>query len=353
MTQNGIDPTPPSWLSGSGPAADCILSSRIRLARNLRDFPFEPKADRISQVRIVDAVKETLSRTDRLPSGGFIDTPTMPSLPSRYLLERHLVSPDFAAARHPRGLFVSNDQNLSLMVNEEDHLRFQTLSSGLAFDAAFERVNELDSEVDRSLSYAFSHELGYLTACPTNVGTGMRASVLIHLPGLVLTREIEKVLRGVTQIGYSVRGLYGEGSETKGHFFQLSNQTTIGLSENDIILNLTKICQDLIRLERTGRDFLLSRTRHEIEDKVFRARALLENARVISSDETINLASAVRLGIGLGLVTDLEYRTINEILILSQPAHIQIIAGREMDESERDHYRAKFLRSRIKNPKET
>ncbi len=347
MKLTPLDPAPGSWLSPQGESVEIILSSRIRLARNLKNLSFERKADSATQEKTVALVRRALENDDIQTDGVFIETKDLSPLAIQFLLERHLISPDFISPKRTQGLFLSHDQALSIMVNEEDHLRFQVLAAGLAFETAYPRINNLDRLLDRQLDYAFDPELGFLTACPTNVGTGMRASVLIHLPALVLTREIEKVLRGVIQVGYSVRGLYGEGTETKGHFFQLSNQITLGLSEPEIVEGLEKIARELVVLERRARDFLLKNTRLEIEDKVFRALAILKNARVLSSEEIINLTSAVRLGIGLGFVTEVGLKTINEILILAQPANLQVLYDKEMEPIERDEKRAEFIRTRL------
>jgi protein arginine kinase len=353
MKNAGLDPAAGSWVFNIGESMDIILSSRVRLARNLKDFNFERKADPATQEKIIALVQQALEHTEMSGAGTFIDTKDLAPLSIQFLLERHLISPDFVQSQRPKGLFVSNDQSLSIMVNEEDHLRFQVLAAGLAFETTARRAHSIDFELDRRLSYAFSPELGYLTACPTNVGTGMRASVLIHLPALVLTREIEKVLRGVLQVGFSVRGLYGEGTETKGHFFQLSNQVTLGVTEAEIIEGLKKIARELITLEKNARHFLLKNTRLEIEDKIFRALAILKNARVMSSDEVINLTSAVRLGIGLELISEVSLPTVNEIMILTQPANLQILFGKAMESAERDEKRAEFIRNRLTKKLET
>jgi len=342
-----LNPAAGSWLCSEGESVDIILSSRVRLARNLRDLNFERKADAATQEKAVALVRRALESDAVSADGTFIETKELTPLAIQFLLERHLISPDFISPNRVQGLFLSSDQALSIMVNEEDHLRFQVLAAGLSFEAAYRRINNLDRLLDRRLTYAFDSELGFLTACPTNIGTGMRASVLIHLPALVLTREIEKVLRGLIQVGYSVRGLYGEGTETKGHFFQLSNQITLGVSEPEIVQNLEKIARQLVVLERRARDFLLNKTRPEIEDKVFRALAILKNARLLSSEEVINLASAVRLGIALGFVTGVGLKTITEILVLAQPANLQVLYDREMEQSERDEKRAEYIRTRF------
>ncbi len=335
------------WLCKEGEFSDIVLSSRIRLARNIKGFPFAIKMKDKDREELLEIVKKAVEKVDILREREYIDISKIDPVKAQALLERHLVSPDFLSARHPRGVFVSKDQTISLMVNEEDHLRFSVFAPGLGFDVAYKKINEIDDELNKYLNYAFSKRLGYLTACPTNVGTGLRASVLIHLPGLVLTKEIEKVLKGVMQVGLSVRGIYGEGTETRGHFFQIANQVTLGLSETEIIENIKGMVVQLVTLERKARDFFMEKAKVELEDKIYRSYAILRNARVITSEEVINLTSAVRLGIGLGIIKDINLRTLNGILILSQPANLQLYYKRVMSPQERDVKRAEFIRERL------
>jgi protein arginine kinase len=262
-------------------------------------------------------------------------------------VERHLASPDFVAAKTRRALYVSSDETASIMVNEEDHLRFQVLASGLDFSAAFSRLAEMDEKLEEQLAYAFSPEFGFLTACPTNVGTGMRASVLIHLPALVATREIERVLRGATQVGLVVRGLYGEGSETKGNFFQISNQRTLGVSESEVMEAVAETCQQIVGYERKAREFLMRNLRTEIEDKVFRAMGLLKSARILSSDEATNLLALVRFGIVLGLINELRLADVGRLMLLVRPANLQVMLGETLSAAERDERRASFVRQSL------
>lgn len=332
------------WLDSKGESSDIVLSSRIRLARNIKGFPFEIKMEKKSQEELLEVVKKAVEKTDLLKESDYLDATRLDPIRAQALLERHLVSPDFLSAQHPRGVFLSKDQTISLMINEEDHLRFSVFASGLGFDTAYEKINRLDDELNNYLNYAFSPKLGYLTACPTNVGTGLRTSVLIHLPGLVLTKEIEKVLKGVMQIGLSVRGIYGEGTETKGHFFQIANQATLGSSEEEIVEELKKMVSQLVDLEKRARAFFIKNARVELEDKIYRSYAILKNARVITSDEVINLTSAVRIGIGLGIIKGVSLKTLNGILILSQPANLQLYYKRVMKPQERDIKRAELVR---------
>jgi protein arginine kinase len=335
------------WLAATGPESDIVISTRIRLARNLADVPFAPKARPSDQELAVEAVRWALTDSGYLEHGRFVDDGQFADTAGQYLVERHLISPDFVTSKARRGLYVSQDETTSLMVNEEDHLRFQVLASGLAFPEAFGAAAALDEKLESQLQYAFSPEFGFLTACPTNLGTGMRASVLIHLPALVLAREIEKVLRGALHIGLAVRGLYGEGSETRGNFFQISNQRTVGQTEGEIIETITDITRQLVDYERKARQYLMENLRTDVEDKVFRSLALLRGARILSSDEAINLIATVRLGVGLGLVNELSLAEISRLLILVRPANLQTMLGETLPAAQRDERRATFVREML------
>jgi protein arginine kinase len=260
------------------------------------------------------------------------------------LVDRHLISSELADNGRLRGLLVLPDETVSVMVNEEDHLRLQAMASGFQLRSAWEAVNAIDDELGQDLDYAFGDELGYLTACPTNAGTGMRASVLIHLPSLVLTRQIGRVLQGITQVGLAVRGFYGEGSQIMGNFFQVSNQTTLGQSERDTIEGLDRVTRQIIEYEQRAREELVKDARVQVEDKVWRAYGALRFSRVISSQEVINLASAVRFGVSLQIEGLADVKTLNELLIRTQPAHVQLWAGRELEQRERNVLRAEYVR---------
>ena len=263
----------------------------------------------------------------------------------QFLVERHLISHDLADNGRLRGLLLVPDESVSAMVNEEDHLRLQALASGFQLRSAWESVNSIDDELGQDLDYAFSEDLGYLTACPTNAGTGMRASVLIHLPSLVLTKQISRVLQGITQVGLAVRGFYGEGSQIMGNFFQISNQTTLGQSEKETVESLERVTRQIIEYEQKARDELLKEARVQIEDKIWRAYGALKHSRVITSSEVVNLSSAVRFGVALQIEGLASVRTLNELLIRTQPAHIQLAAGQELEQRERNVIRANYVRS--------
>jgi protein arginine kinase len=338
------------WLAATGPEADVVLSTRVRLARNLYDVPFTHRAEPRDHERTIEVVRWALTDTGYMENGKFLDNEHLAEPQGQYFVERHLASPDFVVSKAKRGLYVSNDEATSLMVNEEDHLRFQVMASGLDFPEAFTAAAALDEKLESQLQYAFSPEFGFLTACPTNLGTGMRASVLVHLPALVITREIEKVLRGAIHIGLAVRGLYGEGTETKGNFFQISNQKTVGQTEWEIIETISDISRQVILYERKAREYLMKKLRVEVEDKVFRSLGLLRGARVLSSDEAINLIASLRLGVALGIVNEINLEQVTRLLILVRPANLQVMLGENLTAAERDERRATFVRETLVHP---
>ena len=246
-----------------------------------------------------------------------------------------------------RGVAFGPSEIIAVMVNEEDHLRSQVILSGFELDQAWDRMERVDETLEQELDFAFSPQFGYLTACPTNVGTGMRASVMLHLPALMMTKQIEKVFQAVTKINLAVRGLYGEGTQASGDFYQISNQVTLGVSEASVIDNIKRVVPRIIQYERNVREHLLSDDRLALEDKVFRARGVLTNARSITSEETMDLLSAYRLGVNAGLIDDLPVEAVNELFVVTQPGHLQKMEGRELDPAERDRIRARFVREKL------
>ena len=332
------------WLDGSGPASDVVLSTRVRLARNLKEVPFTHRAREEQLSMVYSSIVSAVRKTPALVSSTALQMRDLTPIDRQFLVERHLISHDLADNGRLRGLLLVPDESISAMVNEEDHLRLQALASGFQLRSAWEAVNAIDDDLGQDLDYAFNEDLGYLTACPTNAGTGMRASVLIHLPSLVLTKQIGRVLQGITQVGLAVRGFYGEGSQIMGNFFQISNQTTLGQSEKETIDSLERVTRQIIDYEQKARDELLKDARVQIEDKVWRAYGTLRHSRVISSQEVINLSSAVRFGVALQMEGLATVRVLNEILIRTQPAHIQLAAGREMEQRERNVIRADYVR---------
>jgi protein arginine kinase len=347
MNLDELTRTSGEWLRGAGPESDIVMCSRIRLARNLNDFPFINRASRSEKAEIeaharaaIVAANENLTYFELNPRS---------KLDLQFLVERQLISRELAGADYPRGVAIGPHENISIMVNEEDHLRIQAMHSGLSLHDVWERINALDDQLEERLSYAFSPQLGYLTACPTNVGTGIRVGVMLHLPALVQTKQIDKVFRALQKINLAVRGLYGEGTQASGDFYQISNQQTLGKSELELIRNLTEVVPQIIEYERTARTKLVNERRQHLHDQVSRAYGVLKTAHTISSEETMLLLSSVRMGINLGLIDDLEIPTVNELFIHTQPAHLQKIQGSPLEVDERNIARASYLRSRLSN----
>jgi len=337
------------WLEPDGPDADIVLSTRVRLARNLQGHAFTRRLAGEERRAILDQVSEIASKHTRLGGGDRVDMGDLPTGSRRVLLERHVVSRELVGEGGREsvagsGLILGADRRTGVMINEEDHLRLQSLRSGLRLDEAFAAVDELDEELGSHLPFAYHPEFGYLTSCPTNAGTGLRASILIHLPGLVLTKEIGKVLQGIGQVGLTFRGLYGEGSEVVGNFFQLSNQTTLGKSEEDLIDHLQRIAKQVIDYERRARGVLMRDAPAIIEDKIWRAYGLLRFARSLSLEEAMNLLSGVRLGVSMKLIPGPRVYTLNRIMIFSQVAHLNQAAGRDLTEQDADLHRAAYVR---------
>ncbi len=345
MNLNDLTRTSGEWLRGSGPESDIVMCSRIRLARNLADFPFINRANRGERSGIEAAVKSCLDGpTFDL---GYQDVLGLSALDRQFLVERQLISREHAGAVGPRGVAIGPQENVSIMVNEEDHLRIQVMHSGLSLNEVWDRINALDDQIEGQLTYAFNAQLGYLTACPTNVGTGIRVGVMLHLPALVQTKQIDKVFRALHKINLAVRGLYGEGTQAFGDFYQISNQQTLGKSEPELIRNLSDVVPQIIQYERTARQALVGERRQHLHDQVSRAYGVLKTAHTITSEETMLLLSSVRLGINLGLIDDLDIPVVNELFIHTQPAHLQKLQGSPLEVDERNVARASYLRSRL------
>jgi protein arginine kinase len=347
MNLDDLKRTSGEWLRGTGPESDIVMCSRIRLARNLADFPFINRASRGEKAEIEAQVRGVLNRPGL--ELAYLDVNLMGPIDRQFLVERQLISRELASTDGPRGVAVGPRENVAIMVNEEDHLRIQVMNSGLSLRDVWDQINALDDQLEGSLDYAFSPQLGYLTACPTNVGTGIRVGVMLHLPALVETKQIDKVFRALHKINLAVRGLYGEGTQAFGDFYQISNQRTLGTSELELIRNLSDVVPQIIHYERTARQALVNERRQVLHDKVSRAYGVLKTAHTISSEETMLLLSSVRLGINLGLIDDLEIPTVNELFIHTQPAHLQKIQGGELEVDERNVARASYLRSRLSN----
>ncbi len=351
MNLDDLIRTSGEWLRGTGPESDIVMCSRIRLARNLADFPFTNRASRGEKGEIESTFKAIIDKEAFELS--YLDVNGMTPLERQFLVERQLISRELATAEGPRGVAIGPRENISTMVNEEDHLRIQVMLSGFSLQDIWERINKLDDQLEGQIAYAFSSQLGYLTACPTNVGTGIRVGVMLHLPALVQTKQIDKVFRALQKINLAVRGLYGEGTQAFGDFYQISNQQTLGKSEVELIRNLSDVVPQIIQYERTARQALLNERRQHLHDQVSRAYGVLKTAQTISSEETMHLLSSVRMGINLGLIDDLAIATVNELFIQTQPSHLQKIQGTELGVEERNVARASYLRSRLVNGRPT
>src|SRR5438270_726282 len=336
------------WLDASGPNGDIVLSTRVRLARNIEGFAFTGRARDGERLRVLAQVREALPGIEGMTENVLFRVDELSPVDRALLHERHLVSKELAGldAQHPlrTGAAVFLGDRLGVMVNEEDHLRLQALQSGFALQQAHAALEKLDEALGSRVPYSFHPEFGFLTACPTNVGTGLRASVLIHLPGLVLTKEIGKVLAGLQQVGLTYRGMYGEGSEVVGNFFQISNQTTLGRSEGELLDYLVRVVRHVIEREEEARRVLLRDAGYIIEDKLWRAFGTLRYARSLSFDEAMNYLSGVRLAVGLKLISGLSVYTLNKLLIFSQSAHLCRAEGKALSESEANVARARYVR---------
>ncbi|NMB17315.1 MAG: protein arginine kinase [Firmicutes bacterium] len=334
------------WMKGAGPDQDVVIGSRIRLARNIRGIPFPGAASHEEREKVLQMAKGATALAKNLGQIDFVPLGDVSPLDRRLLVERHLISPQLAASGKDSSVILRDDEAVSIMVNEEDHIRIQVLFPGLQLKAAWEMCNRLDDLYSEQLDFAFSPDLGYLTACPTNLGTGLRASVMLHLPGVTITNQIRRILSAMGSFGLVVRGLYGEGTEVVGNIYQISNQVTLGPSEEEIISHLENITRQIIAQEREVREALLKQG--EIEDRLYRSYGVLAHARSINSHEAMQLLSDVRLGIDMGLFKGLKPTILQELLVLIRPAHLQKMVGREMDAGERDRQRAALIRERIR-----
>ncbi len=338
------------WLKGTGPESDIVMCSRIRLARNLATYPFINRANPRERADIERDFRTAIEEGHLDLS--YLDVQAMSTLDRQFLVERQLISREHANGEGPRGVAIGPEENVSVLINEEDHLRIQVMQSGLSLTEVWDRINRLDDRIEESLTYAFSPQLGYLTACPTNVGTGIRVGVMLHLPALVHMKQIDKVFRALHKINLAVRGLYGEGTQAFGDFYQISNQQTLGKSEAELIKNLSDVIPQIITYERQARRTLVEEKKQALHDRVSRAYGVLKTAHTISSEETMLLLSDVRMGINLGLIDDLEIATVNELFVHTQPAHLQKLQGRSLEVDDRNIARASYLRSRLSHTKE-
>jgi len=345
MTERFLKSIAP-WLSGDGPEAEIVFSSRLRLARNIRGYNFSRRLTPGRRRELFAEIAAGVRRAGVIPHPLVFRLEELSLLDRQFLLERHLISRELSPEGQG-GVIVGIDEVVSLMINEEDHLRIQVIRSGLSLKECWAEIDRIDSLLERGLTFEWADDLGYLTACPSKVGTGMRASVMMHLPALVLQRQIEKIIQALGKLGLAARGLYGEGSPASGNIFQISNQSTLGKAEEEIIIDLERIVRKIIVHERAARKGLLDLQLLKLEDRIYRARSILAQARLISSEETIGLLSILRMGVDLGILDAIPRRTLNQIFIQSQPAHLQKLAGSELTAEKRDALRARLIRERL------
>ena len=336
---------PTEWLRGTGPMNDVVISSRIRLARNLAGMPFLTRCSDEQQREVETRLRNDIRQAHLAEEVLYVDIPSTDELDRELLVERHLISRQHAEGDKPRGVAFSSNEGLAIMVNEEDHLRVQVLRSGLELDGATDEIARVEALLEDRMNFAFHRRYGYLTACPTNVGTGLRISVMMHLPALKMTGEIEKVFRAARDMRLAIRGLYGEGTEATGDFFQISNQTTLGKDEKQIVEDFrAEMLPNIIDYERKARQIMLTDRGIDIDDKVDRALAVLHAAKLISSEETTYLLSLVRLGVWVGRCNEMDIPTVNKLFLLTQPAHLQKMYKRVMEPRERAQARATYIR---------
>lgn len=334
------------WMAAHGEHSDIVMSTRIRLARNLTGYLFP-----------IAFNEEQAMEVDRAVAGALLDSgdtgytytkmADLPALERQVLVEKHLISPQLAAPNRHGAVILSEDETISVMVNEEDHIRIQCIHPGLQLKAAYQQADQVDDQLEKELPYAFDEDFGYLTSCPSNTGTGMRASVMMHLPALTITKQIDRIIPAISRLGMIVRGSYGEGSEAPGNVYQVSNQMTLGKTEQDIMEDLGNITSRLIAHERKSRELLLAKSRLSLENRLFRSLGTISYARLLPSGEAARCLSDVRLGIDLGIIGDINMSILNELMIFMQPGFLQQYAGTELTQEERDVFRAKLFRERL------
>lgn len=338
----------PAWIKKSGPEGEVVLSSRIRLARNLRDIPFPHYADEKKLEEVIHLTEKALNLPPDDTRLQMIRLDALDQLERMVMVEKHLISPNLV--KHPahRGVALRDDECLAIMINEEDHLRIQTMLSGLQLNKAWQLADAIDDHLEASLDYAFDEQRGYLTACPTNVGTGLRASVMVHLPALGMVDQVKKVLAALAHVGLNVRGIYGEGTESVGNLYQISNQVTLGHSEEDLVGKLVSLTRQVVEQEKSVRQVLLKESSMQLENKVYRAYGLLTQSRLLTSHEAMLLLSDLLLGVDTGILPTARPQAVKELILLIRVAILQQLIGKELEPGERDYYRAMVIREHLK-----
>jgi len=347
----GIDSflrNPAKWLDATGKNSDIVISSRVRLARNLKGFYFPSRSGTKMLAHIVEIIKNCVDSIDDFRQALFLNMNELTELDRLYLMERHLISPNFVKQRKPCALIVGKDELISIMINEEDHLRIQSLQSGFEIEAAWQIIHQIDDLLSKHVEYSFSDQLGYLTSCPTNTGTGMRVSVFINLPALAISKQIDDIIHDIAPSEIAIRGFFGEGTDSMGNFFQISNQLTLGRTEQSIINRVNNIAEQLVLFEQNARRELAQNNSIIIEDKIARAIGILKYAKILNSVELVNYLSILRMAVALGLIDNVETKDLNELLVLIQPAHLQKLYNRKLDSDDRDILRVNLIRKKLK-----
>ena len=346
------------WITGKGPKSDIVISSRIRLARNIEKIPFTHQSNSKQLEEVIKKVNNTLAKNNNKFSKDnefnleYIDMNKLSKIEKNILVEKHLISPPYAKSEHKRGLIINEDQDISIMVNEEDHLRIQILKPGLQLNECWKRADAVDDFFEDEIDFAFSKKWGYLSSCPTNMGTGLRSSIMVHLPALNITNNIEKMLGAVSQLGLAVRGLYGEGSESAGNVYQISNQITLGQTEKDIINNLESVTMQILEQENRARKRLLEENEDFILDKIKRAYGTLKYAHMISNKEALELLSYLKLGIDLEIIDNIEADLLSKLMILIRPSHLKNFFDEEINSDYQAVKRALLIQNYINKKEE-
>jgi protein arginine kinase len=342
--------TSPAWMKENGPESDIVVSTRIRIARNLSAYAFPILLTDGDAEAVIEQARKAISSAEMQKIGKFelFRCRELSEVERQVFVEKHLISPALAEEERRSGFAVLSNESVSIMINEEDHLRIQCIFPGFQIRNAWQLANQIDDILESRLDYAFDEKFGFLTSCPTNVGTGIRASVMMHLPGLVLTNQINRILSAISQVGLVVRGIYGEGSDATGNLFQVSNQITLGQSEDEILENLQGVVKQILEHERSARNQLMRENREALEDRIWRSYGILANARKMESKEAMQRLSDVKLGIDLNLIKGVPAGILKELMVLTRPAFLQKLTGKELGPGERDWKRASIIRERLR-----
>ncbi len=342
---------PPSWLSGEGKYPEMVLSTRVRIARNLRKYPFNLKAKESERLEILAVVREALDNLKIIENPNFLAMEELTDQDRKFLIERHLATFDLTKDPVGRAIYFSPDESVNIMINEEDHIRISVIFPGYNPDEAFEKALEIEEKLGEVLEYAFMEPFGFLTSCPTNVGLGIRISVLMHIPGIIINKELKSLIENLDLVRANIRGLYGEGSDIIGNIFQISSTLTLGVTEEELLEKFKEVIDSVVELEKNAREEIYSKMRDLIEDKTYRSLAILQSARLLSFKEAANHFSSLRLGLAYGFILDYPVKTLNELLFYSQPIHIQKLIGKDLTPDERDKFRASYVKAKLSSVK--